>query len=360
MKKLPVYIATFIGMFASLYSPSIHAQFFKKIMNTVKQTAQDKLNNKAQQTTNNVLDKADNSLFGKPNSTNNNNTNMPTMPGDTSAIKRVLGGFAKAAQDNPNDTSMSDLLAKSLGNIMGGNGVSSYDSAQAIQAFKITGGGSAPCAYYEITNTVIAKGRQSQTITKNWFTADGRGRGQMDLAGLMAAMMGQKINSKPVVVISRRSMPTYSITLDDQTKTYSLNIIDTSLLNENKDSWQATKIGNETIGRYHCIHLKLTSKKQAIDMWTSTDVPGYSMYAKLANPPQGAAGISMLNAIKQAGGEGYIVKMSVQNRDVSEVMLLTKAQLQPCINYNYFVIPPGYTEAKNNGIMTNLMQAGQQ
>ena len=357
MKKLPVCIAIFIGIFASLYSPSIHAQFLKKIMNTVKQTAQDKANNKAQQTTNNVLDKAGNSLFGQPNN-NNNNTTM--MHGDTSSINRVLGGFAKAAQDNPNDTSMSDLLAKSLGNIMGGNGVSASDSAQAIQAFKITGGGSASGVYYEITNTVVAKGKQSQTITKNWITADGRGRGEMDLAGLMAAMMGQKINSKPVVVISRSSMPTYSITLDDQAKTYSLNIIDTTLLNENKDSWQATKIGNETIGGYHCIHLKLTSRKESMDMWTSTDVPGYSIYAKLVTPPQGAAGMSMLNAIKQAGADGYIVKMSIQNRDVSEVMLLTKAQLQPGISYNYFVIPPGYTEAKNNGIITNLMQAGQQ
>ena len=54
----------------------------------------------------------------------------------------------------------------------------------------------------------------------------------------------------------------------------------------------------------------------------------------------------MLNAIKQAGAEGYIVKMSIQNRDVSEVMLLTKARLQPGISYNYFVIPPGILKQK--------------
>jgi hypothetical protein len=41
----------------------VHAQFLKKIMNSVKQTAQNRAENKTNQATNKALDKADSAVF---------------------------------------------------------------------------------------------------------------------------------------------------------------------------------------------------------------------------------------------------------------------------------------------------------
>src|ERR1017187_5860689 len=99
--KLAIAITLF---FAS--ANSLQAQFLKKILNDVKQTTQNHANKKASDVTGNTIDGMTKS------GSNNNSSNI-----DTAALGGVLGAFAKAAHDNPNDTSMSDLLSKSLGNL---------------------------------------------------------------------------------------------------------------------------------------------------------------------------------------------------------------------------------------------------
>src|SRR6202008_1211356 len=54
---------------------------------------------------------------------------------DTSGFARVLGAFAKTAQENPNDTNQADLVSKSLQRMVSGDGVSAADSAKAIKNF---------------------------------------------------------------------------------------------------------------------------------------------------------------------------------------------------------------------------------
>ncbi|MDQ2864365.1 MAG: hypothetical protein M3R50_12095, partial [Bacteroidota bacterium] len=93
-------IAFFLFLIAS---DSLHAQFLKTIINNVKQTTQNRANEKANDATNRAID---NIGSGKKKSASN------SSDVDTAAIGGVLGAFAKAAQDNPNDTSMSDLLGK--------------------------------------------------------------------------------------------------------------------------------------------------------------------------------------------------------------------------------------------------------
>ena len=124
LHRKKIIIFTF---FLSCTTVTIHAQFLKNIINSVKNTAQNHVNNSASNATDKALNKID-------------PTQKPSTPnsGDKSDKDRVLGGFAKAAEDNPNDTSTADLLAKSLANMMGGNGVSAEDSAKAINAFKLT------------------------------------------------------------------------------------------------------------------------------------------------------------------------------------------------------------------------------
>jgi len=335
-----------LGLFTG--RPAANAQgFLKNIINSAKNSAQNRANNAASNATNKALDKVDPTTKGGNPSTPNS--------GNKSDNDRVLGGFAKAAQDNPND---SNLIAKALGNIMSGNGVSAEDSAKALAAFQNTGNsGNTPCIYYEITNTMIPddKGRKtSSTTTKQWFTKDGRFRGEMDLAGMIASAAGYQINSKPIVMIGRVSMPNYTVTLDDENKTYALNIIDQALLDKNGAGYTAKFIGSETVNGYPCKHVVIKGHKMTLDMWTSTSVPGYDVYQKLASTASGA-NASFINALKQIDADGIMVKTIIENNASS--MTLTKAVYIGAPN-SLFEIPSGYTKSEYNGVITNLMKAG--
>ena len=314
-------------------------------MNDVKQTTQNRANQKADDATNKTIDG-----ITQPKSKNSNSSNT-----DTAALGGVLGAFAKAAQDNPNDTSMSDLLGKSLGNLTGDDGVSAADSADAIKIYMNANGGSG--IYYEYT--IQSTTKKSGTITstsKMYLDNNGEGRSEINLA----AMMGAK-NSSPMIVIGRANQPQYSVTLDDDDKSYSLNVIDTSLINNHLSQYKVTKIGNETFNGYNCVHAKLVSttgsgmftSTSTEDIWTSTDVPGY-LIMKKAMLQQNVTP-QMMQALNDAGCGGFFVKMVAGSKDYSMTMQLTKADKQ---NFaaSLFKIPSGYTESKGNLMFGNMMK----
>jgi len=350
MKKTAVLMAISTGLLLILHTSVIQAQFLKKIINTVKNTAENKANDKAAQGTNQVLDNVTNSMNSKPNS---NTTKTNGGQADTAATNRVFGAFADAAAQNPNDTSAADLTMKALGILTGGGGISSADSAAAIQSFSSANGGAG--YYYETTNTVTTQKGTVKSISKTWFTLSGEARVEINLA----AMMGLS-GAKPMVGISRISKPNYSLILDDDDKTYSLNIIDTALINSG-DKYAVAKIGNETIGGYSCVHLKLTSKGRDnfdMDIWTSNNVPGYSIMEKMMVSSKSMITPDMFKALQQAGGEGYFVKIEIKNKDVASEMILSKVE-QNKFPSSLFAIPAGYTEATYNGVIGNMMKNAQ-
>ena len=328
-----------------LFSANInlaHAQFLKNILNTVKNTGQNRANNKASQATNNAIDKID-----KPS-----NSNSQTANADTSSTNKVLGAFAKAAQQNPNDTSSADLTMKALGILTGGEGVSAADSASAIKSFMT--GSSGDGYYYETTNTVVTNRGTNKAVNKTYFTASGEGRTEMNLGAMMGVSGGSAM-----IGLSRADNPKYSVMLDNEDKTYSLNVIDPSAIKGN-DNYTATKIGEENVGGFACIHARLTSRrdKMPIDVWTSKSVPGYAQIEKWMSSSKSMATPDMLMALKEAGADGYFVKLLVKNKDISSEMLLTKVE-QKSLPASLFTIPAGYTESKNNGVIGNLMKTAQ-
>jgi hypothetical protein len=350
MKKSAIYISISTCLFFCLHTNALQAQFLKKIMSTVKSTAENRANDKAAQSTNQVLDKVDNSMKTKSGS---NSTNTPGEQGDTASTNRVLDAFAKAAEQNPNDTSAADVTMKALGILAGGGGVSSADSAAAIQSFTTANGGAG--FYYETTNTVVTEKGTAKSVTKTWFSTSGEGRVEMNLA----AMMGVN-GARPMVGISRASKSNYSMILDDEDKTYSLNIIDTSLINSGS-RYTVTKIGNETVGGYPCVHAKLISSgrnKMDMDIWTCMSVPGYALMEKMMISSKSMITPEMFKALQQAGTDGYFVKIEVKSKHVSSEMLLTKVE-QKSLPASLFKIPAGYKESGNNGVIGNLMKAGQ-
>lgn len=350
MKKLIIYTTIFFVLLACFYSNNLQAQFFKKILNTVKNTAQNRANNQAAQSTNKTID---NTVSGSTSNTNNSSI----QTGDSATTNRVLSAFAKAAQDNPNDTSMSDLLGKSLGNLAGGGGVSAADSAAAIRSYMSADGGSG--TYYEYSiETNTKKTGTTKSTSKLYFTSNGEGRSEMNIA----SMMGAK-NSRTLIVIGKANQPRYSVILNDQEKSYSLNVIDTSLINGNFEKYKVTKIGNENVQGYNCIHARVVSdfgsgmfkSSSTMDVWTSMDVPGYGVFRKATI--QQNVKPAMNKALDDAGCAGFLVKMTNgDTKNYSITMQLTKAEKET-FPASMFKIPSGYTESKSNLMFGNMMQA---
>ncbi len=348
MKFKQIKVQSIIILFFFLMSVnSIHAQFLKKIMNEVKQTTQNNVNSKADNATNTAIDGIAN---GNQKNTTNNSSGV-----DTAAMGGVLGAFAKAAHDNPNDTSMSDLLGKSLGNIAGGGGVSAEDSVAAIKTYKTANGGSG--IYYEYTIESHTKENGTVNSTSKMYLAnDGEGRSEMNLAGMMGAK-----NSSALIVIGRMQQPHYSVIVDDATKQYSLNVIDTALINSVNQNFKATKVSNETVNGYNCTHAKLTStvgsglfkSTSTEDIWTSVDVPGYEMVKKATLQQNITPG--MMKALNDAGCGGFFVKMTSSDKHYSMTMQLAKAEKQS-FPASMFKIPNDYTESKTNLMFASMMQ----
>jgi hypothetical protein len=262
------------------------------------------------------------------------------------------------------DSASSAAVMKYLGKIGQANAVSPADSAAAIATFKKSGGGGSGVHYQYL---ITATGKQKNPIkdTMNaYITNSGQGRSEMNLAGMIAAAAGVKTGGSPLVAISNVAKRNYSVFLDADSKSYSLNIIDTSLINSGRDSYQVTKIGNETIDGYNCAHAKLTSNygkgitkhSTTMDIWTSADVPGYTMLKNWMSTQNVTP--KMMQALDQAGCGGFMVKMANQTKDLNYSMDLIKAE-KNSFPASMFSIPPGYTESKYNLMMMNMMQAAQ-
>jgi hypothetical protein len=276
------------------------------------------------------------------------------LNGQSSSISKVLDAFAKTAKDNPNDTSPADLTMKALGNLVGGGGVSKTDSVIVIKSFGSAKGGSG--VFYEYVTTATSKqsGIHKDTSTI-CFTTNGEGRSERNLQ----AMMGVK-GANALIILAHANQPQYSLTLDAAEKTYSLNVIDTSLFNASGSNYKITIIGQENVQGYNCTHARLTSivgsgmfkYSSTSDIWASKDIPGYSfikgMMAQNVTP-------SMMRALDQAGCAGFFVKMTSEGKDFSMSMVLAKAQLKS-FPASMFQIPLGYTESKEN--MFFHMQGG--
>jgi hypothetical protein len=265
---------------------------------------------------------------------------------DTSATNTVLGAFAKAAAANPNDTSSADLTMKALGILAGETAVSPRDSADAINSYKTSAGGAGIHYEYSLTTSgkKIATNKDTSCI---YFTNGGEGRSEMSIP-----MPEVKMNQ--MISIGRINEPKYTVFLYPDSKTYSLRIIDTSML-KRRESYQVTKIGTETVQAYSCMHAKIVSSSGSgvfkstttMDIWTSTAVPGYSLYKKMT--ALRTSEIGMLSAMENAGCSGLFVKLVIAGKDATMEEVLIKAE-ESKFSADLFRIPAGYTESKQNMI----------
>ena len=229
--------------------------------------------------------------------------------------------------------------------------VSPADSAAAIQSFKTGSGGTGLQYKYHITYDWKIKGKDS--ITQDTSTTSITNAPISSCSEI--GMLGAKVH-----IIVHAANPKYSMWVYQQNKKYSLMIVDTANINSHDHmNYQVTKVGNETINGYSCIHSKLTitnniGKANPIteEIWTSSDIPGYANLKKLMTMQQVTP--KMIQALDQAGCGGFFVKMTMQSPQISMTMVLIAAGPQN-LPASLFEIPSGYTQASMGGFFGGML-----
>lgn len=219
--------------------------------------------------------------------------------------------------------------------------------------------GSGKDYYYESTVTSNGKNMSINELIKMYVSSKGDIRMESIVQHLLA---GNIKTEAPIILISTIDKPNESIMIDDSAKTYTINVIDTASMNDDdmKISSTVTKIGNEKIMGFDCVHARVISNKSmdgfynsidTINIWKSNDVPQEpSVKSKMDNLESGK-GNAMYSTeaaqqLKDMGCTGFTVKMTTNSKDYSMIIQLNKVERKD-LPANLFEIPAGYKEEKD-------------
>jgi len=145
---------------------------------------------------------------------------------------------------------------------------------------------------------------QSEGLLGNMkvYAQDGNSRSEMNFTGgKMASFM-----PKGMAALFLSKEPTKIYMLNSTSKTY------TEIITDNSDEWtdykqsdyEITVIGKEKVNGFNATHVKVKIKggKELQDMWTSTDVTGYSDFTKIKTQYTGKDNLNKALEAKGAGG----------------------------------------------------------
>ena len=236
-----------------------------------------------------------------------------------------------------------------------GNNSANADKDSVSQTSSSAGSGDD--MYYELTTATSGKNMNINGITKMYVSSKGDMRVEMTVHNSAAVNR----SDAPIVLIGHSSKPHESILIDDSAKTYTVNHFDSSDFNTGeKIQSTVTKMGEEKILGFNCVHARIISKKtmgsfysttDTVDVWKSNDVPMQADVKDLFDKFQSRTGNSMYSQdatqqLQQMGCTGFMVKMEMNSKDVSMTMQLTKAEHRN-LDAAMFEIPAGYKEDKN-------------
>lgn len=224
--------------------------------------------------------------------------------------------------------------------------------------FKASSSGSGDDMYYELTTVSTGKNINMKMVMAMYVSSKGDMRVEMHSD---MNFQGHK-SPIPMVLIGHSNKPDESIIIDDSAKTYMVHHIDTADLGAGVTMESTvTKLGEEKVFGYNCVHAKIISHKKignlynetdTINVWRSKDVPMQSDVKELFTQFESRTGSYMYSKetaarLKEMGCEGFTVKLTTNAKNHSMVMQLTKAE-HKTLPASMFQIPAGYKEIKGD------------
>lgn len=163
-----------------------------------------------------------------------------------------------------------------------------------------------------------------------------------------------------MVTLMKFSAPDVMYLINDKAKTY--GEIDVKKTRESaakvkaeQEAYSVKVLGSEKILGYSTKHVLLSRRgdRSEMEVWTTKDLMGlsYETMRGLMRRGSGQDDGSMMKALKDAGADGFFVKMVTRDKGNAEpltTMELTKAEKRS-LPASTFEIPPGYT--KQEGMM---------
>lgn len=234
----------------------------------------------------------------------------------------------------------------------------SADKANASVSSEVAGAtGSGKDMYYEYTSTAGSKDMTIKTDTKMYISSNGAMRVEMDMQN--SAVRGKGPGT--MVIIGHSDKPNESISIEDDTKTYSVNHFDDKDFNTGeKVNSTATKIGEERILGFNSVHARIISNKSigslysdidTLDLWRSDDVPVLASVKALMDKFNSRTGMTLYspdisNQLDQMGCKGFMTKMEIHSKRSSVTEVLVKAEHRD-FPASMFEVPAGYKETKD-------------
>ncbi len=145
--------------------------------------------------------------------------------------------------------------------------------------------------------------------------------------------------------IIKKSNPNIVIQVNETGKTYSEMDIskNKNSASKNETTYTVKKVGNEKLNGYNCVHVIVTSSKGDVeDMWSSKDIADFEIYHQAnKNNPRYGSSEEKLKALRDAGAEGFPVKIVWVKKDSKITMELVKIEKKD-IPSSMFEVPAGY------------------
>jgi hypothetical protein len=245
---------------------------------------------------------------------------------------------------------LSALMPAACSDVAGGSSPSGQSAPGSIA-------GSGDDMYYEYSITSTGKDISMTGYTKLYVSSGGGLRSEMDLINPAAR------KTAPIVTIGNKDKPNQSIMIDDSAKTWSLNLIDTMMSTPSnglfKISSTVTKVGEEKIMGFTCIHARVISTRSmgalgkltdTVELWNSPNVPMAPFFRHFMDKSFSKSWASLMSPeatdqLKQMGCAGFMVKIHSGSPSSGMNMELTKVQ-KGDFPKSMFEVPIDYKEDK--------------
>jgi hypothetical protein len=197
------------------------------------------------------------------------------------------------------------------------------------------------------------------------FISKAASRSEIDIRAPKMEGAGRPAGFK-MVMIQKLAQPNVVYSINDEQKTYA--VIDTKKMREGlpKDKepkYAVKRIGSDSVSGYGCEKVLITNDKaptQETEACIAKDILGSSAwYQAMSRNQDGSA--SMFKAMKDAGVEGFPVRMVMREKGKSEpnaTMEIVKVEKR-ALPASLFEIPPGYSETSMMGTMMTPESAKQ-
>jgi hypothetical protein len=192
---------------------------------------------------------------------------------------------------------------------------------------------------YKINSSKGTKGTLKLTFSEFGSTSD--------FSMVVPQMPGRDIANKS---LSQKSNPDIVYKIDDKSKTYA-EAKKAAANSDDPKNYTVTRIGEETINGYKCVHAIVSDGIESYEVWNTKDIPDYNRYSEELNNNKRFGSAKREQALKAKGCDGLPVKTFHKGNEKEGDMTMELVKMEKRnFTKSDFEIPAGYTKSEPGNI----------